>query len=371
VVQHSSRLNELSKPIIVPIRDTLTPPWDNLPGKQSSRTSSCNLVIGLSTETIRANCTASNCWPLNLSQTANTSNLTIKNLSIQGGGDAKQSTFVDEDIRVIGGSNFVLQYVEVFNSSNTPIVLRGVNGFTLDHSWLEHNIENSVFHGEGISDSGSSNVTISFDTFKDIQGTAVITELNAGSTSTASNWNIYGNLFFYPPGNPEGRNGGDDGLIACINNQTATNWKIYNNTIANITGLSSRLNFSISGGYCANPTGIAAYNNLWYNSSRADARGPVTQDYNSYIKMANVTDTGANSLNAPNGPSPFVSESSDNYHLVGDTNVSPMKSTQSLMSGNDVDSDGVTRTTSRGTFQFVSGSSSAPAPPTFLQATVQ
>jgi hypothetical protein len=316
-------------------------------------------------------CTTSNCWPLNLSQSGNTSNIVVKNLSIQGGGDAKQSSNIDENIRIIGGSNFTLQYIEVLNSSNSPIVLRGVNGFQLDHSYLNHNAINSVYHGEGISDSGSSNVSITNNTFKDIEGTGIIVELNAGTVSTAANWNISGNLFFYPPGNPEGRTGTDDGLIACINLQTAKNWTIINNTISGITGLSTRLNFATSSGYCTNPTGIVAYNNLWYNSARADVFGPVTLDYNTYIKMTNVNDTGANSISVPTGADPFVSAATDNYHLNVLTNITPWKPTGTIVPGSNVDMDGVTRTTSRGGYQYVLGSSSSLAPPLLFQPVVQ
>jgi hypothetical protein len=323
-------------------------------------------------------CTSSNCWTVSLGQSDNTSNITVRNLSIQGGGDAKQSTNVDSNIRIIGGSNFLIQFVEIFNSSNSPILLRGVTGFTLDHSLLNHNVTNAAYHGEGISDGGSNNVTISFNTFKDIQGTGAIVNLNAGTPSTAANWNIYGNLFVYPPGNPSGRSGFGNGIIACINNQTATNWNFYNNTIAGMVGLSTRLDFTAGSGDCANPTGIVAYNNVWYNSARADHGGPVAQDYNTYIQMTNVTDTGAHTINSPSGANPFDSDVNGDYHLKSDSSLTPIsltglaKSALGTVLGGDVDVDGVKRTTSRGAYQYVSGTSAtAPAAPVLNPPVVQ
>src|SRR5215470_3047127 len=283
--------------------ETLTGYWlidGNYPGARPANITDTGIYVD------GTKCTSSSCWTMSLGQSANTSNITIRNLSVQGGGDAKQSSNVDSNIRIIGGSNFLIQFVEIFNSSNTPIMLRTVSNFTLDHSLVNHNATNAVYHGEGISDGGSDNVTISFNTFKDIQGTGAIVNLNAGTPSTASNWDIYGNLFFYPPGNPSARSGFGNGLIACINNQTATNWNFYNNTIAGMVGISTRLFFNTSSGDCSNPTGIVAYNNLWYDSSQADHAGPVTQDYNTYIQMTNVTDSGSHTINAPSGSDPFT-----------------------------------------------------------------
>lgn len=325
-------------------------------------------------------CTSSNCWTVSLSQTGSAnSNFVIRNLAIQGGGDAKADTNPDQNIRVLGpASNYLVQYVMVYRSSNTPILLRAVTNFVVDHSLIEQNITTPANHGECISDSDSDNITISFNTFKNTSGTGCIVELNAGTASTASNWNIYGNLFFSDPAT---RGGYGNGVVSCINNQSASNWKFFNNTIANIGGsLSTRLNFGTGSGNCI-PSGIVAYNNLWYNSVRADHTGPITTGYNTYVQMTSVTDQGTQTIDSATGANPFVSDVNENYHLRADTNLTPINLTNlsglaslalNLVLGDDVDIDGVKRTTSRGAYQYLSSaSSSAPAPPVLNQPIVQ
>ncbi len=78
----------------------------------------------------------------------------------------------------------------------------------LEHSLIARNRSTPVNHGEGFADQGSSNITIRYNEFQDIEGTPFIDVLNRGGPAQiADNWNIYGNVFMYHQGNPYNRTG--------------------------------------------------------------------------------------------------------------------------------------------------------------------
>lgn len=312
-------------------------------------------------------CTTSSCWNIVVISVAN---IIVKYTAVQGMGDAGADVHVDENVRCISSPNFSLLYSYVYNSSDVPVLARGCNYMTVDHTELFHNRSTTTNHSEGISDGGSSNVTISNSVFADIEGTAAIAELNAGTTSRADNWNIFGNIFYYSPNNAYARKGWGDGAIAVINNQEASNWNIYNNTFANITSsmtLNTRVSFTQSTGSTR-----YIYNNLWYNCAQADHNGSYSADYNIYLNTdPKNQDTGSHSIIKLSGASdPFVNDGAQNFQLTAHTATGIGNIVGLLF--NTVDPLGNVRGLNgfwdRGAFQYVSGSAQTPAAPFGLSA---
>ena len=314
-------------------------------------------------------CTINSCWDIYVNSV---SNITVKYTAVQGMGDSAADIHIDENVRCMSSTNFSLLYSFVYNSSDVPVLTRGCNGFVMDHTTLYHNRVTVTNHGEGLSDGGSSGVTVSNSTFWDIEGTAAITELNSGTASKADNWSIFGNLFYYSPNNANNRLGYGDGVIAAINNQEASNWNIYNNTFANITAamtLNMRVSFSQSTGSARN-----IYNNLWWNCAIANHAGTISADYNTYLNTdPQTSDSGSHSVIKTQGATdPFASDQTGNYQLTAATTAGT--NSISGISLNVTDPQGNVRglggNWSRGAFQFVSGSVQATNPPTGLQAAV-
>jgi hypothetical protein len=314
-------------------------------------------------------CTISSCWDVVLNSVKY---ITFRYIMVQGMGDGGTDVHIDENFRCLTSPNISLLYSYIYNSSGAPVVMRGCNNFVMDHTWLYHNRSTSTNHAEGISDSGSSSAVISNSAFWDIEGTAVITELNAGTVSSADNWQIFGNLFFYSPNNANARKGYGNGVIAVINNQEASNWYIYNNTVANITSamtLNVRVDFSASTGSVR-----YVYNNLWYNCAQANHFGNPAADYNTYLNTdPKTSDMGSHTVIQTSGASnPFVNISNKDFHLAAST--ANGASSASSLTFNNHDPDGITRGSGgiwdRGVYEFTAGSVQAPAPPTALQAIV-
>jgi hypothetical protein len=298
--------------------------------------------------------------------------ITLKYTAIQGMGDAGADVHINENVRCISATRVNLLYSYIYNSSDAPVLLRGCTNFKMDHTWLFHNRSTTTNHGEGISDSGSSNITVSNSVFWDIEGTSAITELGSPGSAAADNWNIYGNLFFYSPNNANARKGYGDGVISVINNQQASNWYIYNNTFANITAsmtLNMRVSFTQSTG-----SGRYIYNNLWYNCAQADHNGSPSADYNTYLNTdPKGRDTGTHSVIQVSGAvNPFVSILSNNYQLLVDTATGTNTINSLLLNNTDPNNNkrGAGGNWDRGAFQFSVGTAQGPAAPTGLQASV-
>ncbi len=300
-------------------------------------------------------CTGSYCWDVALA--TGVTGITLRYLEILGTGDAAADVHVDENIRAVGngavplsgGTNLTLQYLYVHESSDTPILMGQTSNVTLEYSVIAHNRSTPINHGEGLADQGSSNVTIRYNEFRDIEGTAFIDVLSRGGPpQTADNWNIYGNVFLYSNGNPSGRTGVGNGIVAVINGQEASNWNIHNNTSVNIPGLTARVSFAGSPG-----TNRSVHNNLWYNCPNAAHNGSLAADYNYYIKSAHNREPHEES--SRRATSPFVDWVNYNFHLVLATHPG-----LSLAAPFNVDPDGSVRGADgnwdRGAYEFVAGS---------------
>jgi hypothetical protein len=251
-----------------------------------------------------------------------------------------------------GSSDVLLQYLYIHDQNGGPILTRRVDNFTLEYSYLARNFNDAGNHSEAVSAGLGSNHVYRYNTFADIEGTAVIVNLDG----TVTDWKVYGNIFFWT-GNAN-RGGVGSGIVA----DNAPGGKIqgflvYNNTVFGIP----------EGG--SNESGIAMLdtqssgadyrNNLWFgaSSARLAALGPdnTVHDYNHVLNTAFTSGTSlsAHETQTNSGSSdPFINSAARNFHLVSNTTAGA-----NLGAPYNVDPDGVTRSTwSRGAFEYAATS---------------
>ena len=293
-------------------------------------------------------------------------------------------------------TNVTLEYVEVAgnnnNASETAQIFSGYSGDsnpTFTHLYM-HNagcvyiqdglgsavVTNSYFwgnntlasgcHGQAVFDAGAdSNGVFANNVFRDISGTAIWTF--AATSTTHDNWLFYNNVIW---ADSSANDQQEDGIIACINSGTiCTNFMVMQNTMVN-------LNYS-TGTVFSNPGGSITFeNNLWYlnqqiSGSTLPPGGPLftmagstlTEDYNSSLSSGSTNPfTGSHDVNDPSAPVPFVNWQAGNFSLASEN--ADWNNRLALAAPFTTDPKGVTRTTDRGAYQFIS-----PAPPTNLTAT--
>jgi len=241
-------------------------------------------------------------------------------------------------------------------------VLTGQNDTVLfEHSVCQDNLNTPANHGQAWGDQGSSNVTIRYNRFEDIEGTAHIVVLNrSGPAETADSWHIYGNVHYCTADAPAGDCDCGNGIIACVNGENCPNWRVYNNTIEGIDEGSAGMLCNA----CGDNISREIKNNLWYNitatlSLTLDTAGD--EDFNTAWNVSTCADlTGGNDECTLSGTAnPFVDSANNDYHLDGDPLPLAGTDTSAQVPGNTTDPDGVTRGADgvwdRGMFEFQAG----------------
>src|SRR5579862_786083 len=326
-------------------------------------------------------CGGNSCW--NVPVSSGVQNVTLRYVEIVGTGDAGNASHQNENIRIGNGdnnANFLAQHIYLHDSSCVPLVIFGSSGVTLDHSVFWKNKDSSTCHGQGIQlgPGAQSNITISYNQFRDIEGVGIVVALNDGGSS--SNLSFYGNSIYTCPNNCNARAAINNGLLACINAHSCTNWVIYQNTIVNqgngSSGMVIRTDQGASGDF-------HIVNNLWYgtlNTVQFQLTSSSTENNNSYLNSPGTPGTGSSDLRTGSGaPNPFATWPTSgvaDFSLTSEN--SDWTGGQSLPSPYNVDPDATQRgadgSWDRGAYQFSGGSSSGgtkpPAAPTSLTATV-
>ncbi len=245
-------------------------------------------------------------------------------------------------------TNINVSHCHLHDSPDTYVQYSSIT-FSVTYTWFERSFAYaSTQHGEAFAGKGCTNCIIAFNDFQDITGTGMVVDLNTGTGNT-DNLQIYSNLFRFSSGSS--LPGSGNGFIACINSNTCTNWKIYNNVFSNVKPTTSTFN-GISFGSAASGSSFTAQNNIFFNNGDvshqlcAGCTGTFNSNYYTQNTTTPVGETGEQSDSA----TPFTNWTADNYHLTTDTTAwAPLSSPY------NVDTDGVTRTSSRGTFQFAGG----------------
>ena len=247
-------------------------------------------------------------------------------------------------------TNITVDHCYIHDMWGCPFLIRYWTGLTIQYCWIANNRSTPDWHSEGMSIHGSKNFVIRYNKWQNIEGTAIIVNLNAAS----DNWQIYGNVFFNL-GQASDFGGVAHGIIGDnFATSALTNLYFYNNSAWNLTGLSAGLRGWASG------TAMVANNNIWVNCSPVGFN-QCTHDYNTFYggtKSGSEYQPGAHEVTTTGNP--FAGSASLNFHLAVATAAG-----QSLGAPYNIDPDGKTRgaggTWDRGAYEF-GGTAPAPGP---------
>jgi hypothetical protein len=343
-------------------------------------------------------CSQTSCYDLMIGDTATQTKITVEYLEIEGacGGmnlaanpqacDTYEDSSLEEEVYINNASTYLTFAHDYFHHAAGGIFqfAGGASNVTIENCFLGPNNNTPTQHGEGIGTNWTtSTVTIAYNSFHDIEGTAIIAMLGPGAGQTYTNdaWGIYGNVVWYTAGNGNNRRGVGDGFFGCVDSQgtsICSNILIYNNTFANMTGAITEPRdgtpTSVSGNtaviYTAGATGSARVeDNLWYNNSmnlNFAAPGTWTEDYNTSLKPGGTSGlAGTHDVTVSSGGAdPFANDAGGTFSLTNDSQKG-IGGGLSLPSPYNLDCAGAKRgvdgTWDRGAYQF---GSSRPNPVT-------
>lgn len=129
-------------------------------------------------------------------------NITVSHVDVIGRG--YNQTIVNDRgfyFNSTGNSNFTISHNFV-SGVGVPFLTRQVNGMLVEYNQIEGNHSQAAAHGEPWSDTASDNVVFRYNRIKNPEGTAVFFNGNGSAgaatpTNTATNWDVYGNIFYY------------------------------------------------------------------------------------------------------------------------------------------------------------------------------
>lgn len=218
-------------------------------------------------------------------------------------------------------------------------------GWIFKFNYCVNGFSSATNHGEQINANGCPLIAmiIAFNVFDTCVGTAIICANNnnidcTGATTTTG---VFGNVFV-------NCQSGGNGMVAGTSGGNLVNVPVYNNTFSGNTG----------GNWIGGPgnSGVLAKNNLIFNQV-ATYTGQGTADFNSYFQCTSIpTETNGQTSSS----NPFTNSATGDFHLANDTSA-----WTSLSSPFNTDPDGITRTSSRGAYQYVPAGG-----PTFVSATI-
>jgi hypothetical protein len=309
-------------------------------------------------------------------------------------------------LNVVGccGTHNTLEYVEVVSSGTNNISGNGSfaffagisNGaatfFTIKHMYARNEgcvyiqdigsnttIDHSYFwgtevygapgssncHGQAEFEAGGTNNGVrSYNTYRDITGTAIWTFALSAGTNT--NWQFYGNTVFRSSPTASWGPFLANGILACINpGVSCTNFSMSQNTFYNLQD-------SLAALY-ENSGTVSIENNIWYGSKAASnifsVVGTLTQDHNSFLTSGTSCPSGTANVCSNTSVNPFVNLSAYNFNLASDN--ANWNNRAALGSPYTIDAAGNTFTSDRGAYQYNGSVAQAPEPPSGLIATLQ
>jgi hypothetical protein len=155
-------------------------------------------------------------------------------------------------------SNSIIAYNSIHTIFGGQFHMNSWSNVVIEYNYLADNRSTgagdlycSDWHSEGISSIGTNqNVTIRYNLWDKITGTAVIAGINS---NTDEAWKVYGNIFSRSTTTLYS-------YYAGTNSSVVNNLEFYNNIITGIPGVSQ-------GGIVINQgTNNKVYNNIWYNN---------------------------------------------------------------------------------------------------------
>jgi hypothetical protein len=215
-----------------------------------------------------------------------------------------------------GCSNIKFSHVWFHNMFGCPFQLASQwqGPLTIEYSYFSQNRNTDAMHSAGIACHGANNVTVRYNVWEDIEGTAFVDGIETGNMDY---WYIYGNVFKHS-GNWEAS---VSAVIACANDASNAirnnHWRVYNNSIINVKGRAAMI--------WADPSGsdIIVHNNLFFGNRKDNSYtnyvfisgSGVLYDYNWYSATAHPGnfDPGANENSIAWGPNCKLSADTTEY----------------------------------------------------------
>ncbi|MDW5265952.1 MULTISPECIES: hypothetical protein [Acidobacteriaceae] len=275
------------------------------------------------------------------------------------------------------------------------------NNESFEYNYFSRNYSTANYHAEGGSISeGTQDLTLAYNYWQDINGTAIIAPASACDFNNCNQnngpWYIYGNVVLMTScaaasggSGANAKNPGIANFFYLFDSQFSGNVYIINNTIANYgtgCGLGSGVMLG-DGGYTNPMQAVYVMNNAWVGAAQISISNAcptsnglptctsMTWTDNAYFA---TTDSSPSNDSDPGkqvatSNAIFNSAASFDYRLASDTSVGAV--TSAILAANATDLLGTARgadgTWDRGAFQVPSASASMPSPPTGLTATVR
>jgi hypothetical protein len=267
----------------------------------------------------------------------NAANSTLRYVAFIGGGPDGSSYSNDLIYELGGATNFTFQYCYFYNAGRCHGLTRGGDNWLIEYSYFDTNESTEAQHSESWSCVGSSNWTVRYNTFANIEGTGVLVVGDGGG------WKVYGNVFRDIPD---------------ISNSIFGGWTaeymqggyFYNNTVLNSTV--GRVGWS-------NDTGLYSYNNIFINASNMAFGGEHTHNYNAF--------SGTNAYGEANAKINLTTSIFQDY-ANRDLRLSVATDGGNNTIGSEYNTDplGTTRgsdgTWDRGAFEYTGGGGNEPPP---------
>jgi hypothetical protein len=257
------------------------------------------------------------------------SHLTFKYVEVQGTTDKPiaSATAGDYGFHNHGQiTDLYVGYSYVHETGNTQFQINygSSDRFTCEYNYIykNHTAANAN-HDEAFSLTFSNSI-IRFNVMQDIISSGFICDAAAG-TPNISNWEIYGNVFFWSPeyqNNPGAFLG--NGCVGFFGENYYGHFYFYNNTIVGITNAASQAGTYQAGVMLPGTnTQYRIVNNLWYGCDAVSQFGSGVNlvDYNTYLQcaFANPYDTGIHTVRGVSNP--FVDVNASDFHLARATDA--------------------------------------------------
>jgi hypothetical protein len=249
---------------------------------------------------------------INVGQSGTANSVTVRHVDLQGKGSVSTAggSFSNDGLAVYGASDVTLSYFRMAGIGRCPYFVSPKN-LVVEHGWVQSYFGSSDVHSEVASIwafSGSvGDVTFRYNLFTDIESTGGIMWDN--SSNNSARLNVYGNVFYKPPGASWDTANGLVGGWTGGNGEQFRNASVYNNTFVNVDqeSLSSFPNI-----YSSN----VAINNLFYNSAAPNFSKFASHNYNQFINSGS-TQSEANGSSSTGDP--FVSMAAMDFRLKAAT----------------------------------------------------
>ncbi len=166
---------------------------------------------------------------------------------------------------VQGPSDLLFDKCYLHDFFGVPFHLIDAARVTIEYSLIARNKSTVEWHSEGIQARGCSALVVRYNTWEDMNGTAVI----VSGSGNSSGWSIYGNVF--------NRGNVGHGIVADNMVDSIEDVTISGNMIIGHTG-NAGMNFYKAKGR------IAVIDNVWFDNTWVSFNGLTTRDYNYFSK---------------------------------------------------------------------------------------